>query len=518
MQRRAQTVVAYALLAASAALLIWTAFLVIRPAPAVFGYPLQEDGYYALSVARHLAAGHGLTADGVHRTTGIQPLWVLILTPFASLAHGERSVLVRAALALHWIFYVGATTALAAFAGRLADALHLPARSARLIAAFLYLSNTTIRDLHFNGLETGLVLFLYAIAATLIARVDWRQQSTPWAIGVMCGVLAVARVDAVFFAVLAVPCAVRIADAGGLRRWCVAAFTVPAIAALCLAPWLAVSWLQSGRLMPSGGAAQAAHGVSLGRLFVAALIGAAQLVPLPFDSLRPELFARAAAIVLSMLFLTALLHRRSRQGVLLLLETHEARVVLLLIANAVALMVWYGATSRAWWMYPRYASPAAVAAVPAIAVALVTLRGSRFLVIAAILLAAGGLSAGTTRALPTARADRHQALLTLVDLVERTVPAEASVGALQSGTLGFFRDHVVNLDGKANEDALKRAGDLPGYCRDEHIEWVADWPFLLERDFFGGPPRSGWRLVTGIQVEGCPNCTFAVYTSRPSQP
>jgi len=518
MQGRAQTGVARALFAACVALLLWTATLVFRPAPAVFGYPLQEDGYYALLVTRHLAAGDGLTADGTHPTTGIQPLWVLLLTPVAAIVQGDRTHVVRAALALHWLFYLGAAAAVAGLAGRLARAVDLRPTAARPIAAFLYLSNTTIRDLHFNGMETGLVLLLYAIAVMLIARLDWSRKSTTVLVGLMCGVLAVARVDAVFFAVLAVPCAVRLSEAGSLRRWCIAAVGVPAIAALCVAPWFAVSLMQSGRLMPSGGAAQAAEGFSIGRLFVASLIGAAQLLPLPFDSFRPEWYARAAAIALSMLLLTAIVHRRSRQRALLLLETRECRVILLLIVNAAVLMIWYGSTSRAWWMFTRYASPAVVAAIPVMAAAFVRLDGSRLRVAAGILLAVGGLSAVVARTLPSARADRRQPHLTLVDVVERNLPPDATVGAFQSGTLGFLRDRVVNLDGKVNEDALKRSADLPAYCRDEHIEWVADWPFLLERDFFRGPPLPGWRLVSDAAADGCENCTFAVYTTRPPQP
>ena len=247
-----------ALTATGFVLLLWAAGLVIRPAPAVFGYPLTEDGYYALSVARHLGAGDGLTVDGVHRTTGIQPLWVLLLTPAAALARGDRTAIVRAALAPHRIFYAAAAAAIPVVAGRLAQAASLPPRPASLVAAFLYLANTTIRDTHFNGLETGLVLPLSAATAGMVARMDWRRPPAAIAVGLMCGVLALARVDTVFLAMLAVPCTVRMRDAGGTRPWLRAASAVPAIAAICVAPWFAIAFMQSGRLMPSGGAAQAA--------------------------------------------------------------------------------------------------------------------------------------------------------------------------------------------------------------------------------------------------------------------
>jgi hypothetical protein len=513
----AQTAIERALAAACVVLLLWSATLIIRPAPALFGYPLSEDGYYALSVARHLGAGDGLTTDGVHKTTGVQPLWVLLLAPVAALARGDRTAIVRAAVALHWLFYAAAAAAIALFAGRLAKAAGLPSRATGLVAAFLYLSNTTLRDLHFNALETGLVLALYAVTATLVARMNWRKPSTAVVAGLMCGVLALARVDTVFFAMLLVPCAVRMRDAGGIRQWLRAAVTVPAIAAVCVAPWLAIAFMQSGRLMPSGGAAQAG-GFSIGRVYVAALYGAASLVPLPFDSFQVERYAPAAAIVLVLFGLAAVLIRRWRHAVVELLETREFRVVLLLAVNAAVLMLWYGATSRAWWMYSRYAAPAALAGIPAIAVAFVFVTGSRFRLAAGALIAGSFVCAILARPALSARADARRPHLTLLDVAEREVPPGALVGALQSGTLGFFRDHVVNLDGKVNEDALARKDDLPGYCRDEKIEWIVDWPFLLDRDFFKGRPREPWRLIKESRVEGCENCTFAVYTARPLQP
>lgn len=61
--------------------------LVLRPAGHVYDMPLTEDGYYSLSVARNLAAGHGMTIDGINLTNGFQPLFTVIeLAPSCSRA------------------------------------------------------------------------------------------------------------------------------------------------------------------------------------------------------------------------------------------------------------------------------------------------------------------------------------------------------------------------------------------------------------------------------------------------
>src|SRR5258708_7896479 len=52
--------------------------LALRPAAHVYDMPMTEDGYYALSVARNLAAGRGLTIDGIHLTNGFQPLFTIL--------------------------------------------------------------------------------------------------------------------------------------------------------------------------------------------------------------------------------------------------------------------------------------------------------------------------------------------------------------------------------------------------------------------------------------------------------
>jgi len=59
------------------------------------------------------------------------------------------------------------------------------------------------------------------------------------------------------------------------------------------------------------------------------------------------------------------------------------------------------------------------------------------------------------------------------------VPDSAWVAAPQSGTLGFFHDRTINLDGKVNPAALavRRAdGSVTRYVLEKReIEYLADW-------------------------------------------
>jgi hypothetical protein len=56
------------------------------------------------------------------------------------------------------------------------------------------------------------------------------------------------------------------------------------------------------------------------------------------------------------------------------------------------------------------------------------------------------------------------------------------VGAFQSGTLGFFHDRTLNLDGKLNPLALAASRERrhQSYVLDSPVEFVIDWVSILE--------------------------------------
>jgi len=65
----------------------------------------------------------------------------------------------------------------------------------------------------------------------------------------------------------------------------------------------------------------------------------------------------------------------------------------------------------------------------------------------------------------------------VVEWVEHNVPDDVWVGAVQTGTLGFFHDRTLNLDGKVNPDALKArlAHRTQEYVLESPVAFVADW-------------------------------------------
>jgi hypothetical protein len=55
------------------------------------------------------------------------------------------------------------------------------------------------------------------------------------------------------------------------------------------------------------------------------------------------------------------------------------------------------------------------------------------------------------------------------------------VGAGQSGTLGYFHDNTINLDGKVNPEALKakKEDKFFEYIVDKKIDYLLDWAGIV---------------------------------------
>src|SRR5215470_16813449 len=130
-------------------LAVAAATLALRPRPLVVLWPVLEDGFYSLTVARNVALGRGVTVDGVSPTNGFQPLFTFLTVPAFAAADGDRYAAVRLVLALHWVFYVGTAAVLGRVAARLA-AGPAPAEQAATFwaAAFLYLANPLVFQAH----------------------------------------------------------------------------------------------------------------------------------------------------------------------------------------------------------------------------------------------------------------------------------------------------------------------------------------------------------------------------------
>jgi hypothetical protein len=81
----------------------------------------------------------------------------------------------------------------------------------------------------------------------------------------------------------------------------------------------------------------------------------------------------------------------------------------------------------------------------------------------------------TDRFVVTPKAHDH---IQVARWVEQNVSNDIWVGAVQTGTVGFWHDRTINLDGKVNPQALAARisdGDVLNYVGQSEIDVLADW-------------------------------------------
>ncbi len=487
------TTVFVAAFAFSAAIL---ASLVARPQPSLVHMPLTEDGYYTLSVARQIGLGHGITIDGQQWTNGIQPLFAFLLAPVYWLTGGDRYASLRAVLAVHWLLHI-ATALLLGSIARAIVPLTDPERRTTVfwLTALLWMGSRFVLLNAYNGLETGLALLLYA-AAWKCLQLGWLELPRLWGLGLLLGLLVLARIDAaVFVATLGAVELLRRAAPFRTRLRRAAVLTlVPFVVSL---PWWLYNLIGFGSLMPSSGTAQEGP-FAIGR--VAALGQALLQVAVPFIQVRwieglPQMVAQAGVVaVVVWVFVVRVLPRVKGT------ETERAGGVLAL--SACLLGLYYVGVSAAAHFYGRYLAPLMLVSIPLTAVALVEVRRFRAVVEGAAVFVLATMAAVSAISWDVqAGASRSGYYDDQLRLIEDHVPSADAVSAFQSGTIGYFRDRVLNLDGKVNAEALRRRSDSQAYVAERGVDWFCDWegPFAGA----GSPP--------GVWVPVATRGSFALY-------
>jgi hypothetical protein len=494
----------------AAILLVLLAGMALRPSAHIFDMPLTEDGYYALTVARNIARGAGITIDGVNWTAGFQPLFTILQAVAFWLTGwvfpGADAPAIRLVLLLH--FAVHASTAmLVALLARDSWAGEEHERRLRFwFAGALWLAAPLIFNHGYNGLETGAVLLCYAACWRWVQTGFDRSRAGLVMLGAMLGVTVLTRIDAAFL--VAMLCLRELAR---LRRRGFApalgrAVLLGAVAVTVSSPWWIYNWILSGSPMPSSGTAQQSWALEAERIQEALWAVGIVLVPWFFAGAHEGALSNVLRVMgLAGYGVAAALILRMRLAAPQPANDNDPHIGLrtfafaLCLAGALAMLIaYYTASFAASWFYYRYFAPLALlSGVFAPVAAIMVLRRWRAEMLAPVgaVLAAIPVAALAVLAHWGGGFSGNAVFHEQVALVRAHVPENERVAAGQSGTLGFFRARVVNLDGKVNRAALPWQGNMREYLRRERIVWFCDWPDYTERYLGAAPEAAGWRLV-----------------------
>ena len=174
----------------TAVLITLTIIAVSAPLGVLIRY-VQDDAFYSFEIARHIFLGHGSTFDGISRTNGYQPLWVLILVPFGAVLNYSRELGTRFAF-LYSIALLGVSFfILKNLSRKIFD------KNADIVVLW------AIAALAFSGiygLETPLAVLMWACVLLFSVKFEeTRSFKNGVLLGLFCGLIMLSRTDSFIY-------------------------------------------------------------------------------------------------------------------------------------------------------------------------------------------------------------------------------------------------------------------------------------------------------------------------------
>lgn len=469
----------------------------------------SDDAFYYLRLAQNVAAGRGLTFDGVSVTNGFQPLYLGLLVAIFKLApagdlafpvHASAVLLGLAAVATGWVLF------------RLAARLGSARSGLAVLGLWAVCPYFIVHGI--NGLETGLGLFFAALVLDLYHLWFRDEPAVPLRrcvlMGLACGLGILARIDLlVLLAALAVDSALR----GQVWRRLGRMALVGLVLALAWLPWGLISHAATGYWLPLSGAASrqialqvgsaidlphvwsvpgsnpffdpehppaAYYGDVLSKMVLLFLLESPLLAPLrwslPFSiwpDVRPYApfigLTKSPALGAALLALALVLFALRRPKGL-------GRVVLI---YGVLFAVGYTFYCPAHWYYSRYLTTLVLISTTAV-LARRPMRWPLALAFGlALLVQLKGLSFyrwfDWTEPPPQGRLARWIELQPKLDRSGR-------IGSFQAGLFSYFSGlDIIDLDGKVNQDAAQalRERRLARYIYQQDIRSIVEWEWLF---------------------------------------
>ena len=161
----------------------------------------RDDAYYYFKVAQNIGEGHGSTFDGINRTNGYHPLWMLVCIPIFALARFDLILPLRVLL----LVMSGLSVATAILLYRLIGRVFAPAIGA-IAALFWVFSYDVLATIYQQGLESGIAAFFIVLLVYKLYQFElsWRKAETSRKQVATLAVIAVltmfSRLDLVFLA------------------------------------------------------------------------------------------------------------------------------------------------------------------------------------------------------------------------------------------------------------------------------------------------------------------------------
>lgn len=477
---------------------------------------LYDDSFYAFKIAQNMAAGKGMTFDGIHATTGFQPLYVLILVPIFFLFGKTLALPVYFALTL--LAVLSMLTALFVYL----ICRRYVGRAASFFAAMVWIFSPIVTKQSANGLETALTAFMIALCSYYYLE-KIRPAARPSTLrllllGLLLGLAVLSRIDTLFL-VLAISLDYlillrrRATRSGGLLRLSL----LPLGVLVVYGPWLLLCVSACGSPLQDSGTAtrflSLAYapmfnfgGRSLGTegpdlsflqanlVYSLSALKVAPPVHVMFRSIEKtgEFFGATRAFhiagnilgFLALLAIARFMRRWKRDPKRR--RRLEIGFFLLFCGTIFAAYSFYifGAFFFLRYFYPLYMLACILLAF--LAQDLLDWLPGRSPNMRRVAVGVFVLYAGFFSFFSYSQAFRCSAGYPFYDIarwVRTHTETDDTVGVFQCGTIGYLSDRkVINLDGKVNHEALcaLKGGCLAEYIEQEGIDVIVDHENVID--------------------------------------
>ena len=432
---------------------------------------IPDDSAYFFRIAENIAAGKGSTFDGITRTNGYQPLWLVSLLPISFAVKKSPETMTRVYLVFQLLIVLGAGLLFFDYHRRVFSPIIGIAASVLFVLLVFFQSAT--------GMETGVLMLMIGV----LFFVGWRMAVfdrdawlPPVIFGVLLGLTMLARLDLVVLgAAVCGFCVFQAITLRGHRRAAVKRLAlILAAASMTVLPYLIFNKLAFGSIVPISGIIKSSFPHVSWQPDKIRSVGAVNLV---FVVFAVGYLAWALRALLKSTGEVA--ERRYFRGAMAVLAT----TVLLHFAFTVLFMRW----GIFRWHFIPYALFASLAVSEPLD-ALLSARGGgrrwphagtyKWAVIGAtvVVLAAGSWRVWKRTFDAPVEASWHVASYRAA-VWARGQTSETDVFAMKDcGNFGYFSQRrVVNLDGVVNnldyQDVLK-TGKLKEYLRKSGVQYL----------------------------------------------
>ncbi|RIK28749.1 MAG: hypothetical protein DCC56_15125 [Anaerolineae bacterium] len=160
----------------------------------------RDDAYYYFKVAQNISEGHGSTFDGINKTNGYHPLWMLVCVPIFALARFDLVLPLRVLLIVMSALQV--STAILLY--RLLGKVFAPAIGA-IAALYWAFSFDILSNLYMQGLESGIAAFFVVLLLYKLHQFESNRRANGAmlkqlaVLGVVGALTIFSRLDLIFF-------------------------------------------------------------------------------------------------------------------------------------------------------------------------------------------------------------------------------------------------------------------------------------------------------------------------------